>query len=118
LTETLLLYINKNNHYERARTMAGKTSKYGDTALHSIDFVSADIENFQSFADQVAEVLPYSELTFHEKPFFGKPYVQVDVRQSDKPWDRFTLMLDEGETLHVGSVEVWIGRDSWKEEGQ
>jgi hypothetical protein len=78
-------------------------------ADHTFTFEVADHEHFQAFADWLAEHQPTAEATFHDKPFFGKPYVQIDHRQ---PMDRWTLMLDEGDTYNIGTnmgtADAWI----------
>lgn len=74
-------------------------------ANHTYTFEVADHDNFQAFADWLAEHQPKSEVTFHDKPFFGKPYVQIDHRDGV---DRWTLMLDEGDTFNIGDGESWI----------
>jgi hypothetical protein len=67
------------------------------------------MDHFQAFADWLAEHLPTAEVTFHEKPFFGKPWIQIDQREF---MDRWTLMLDEGQTFNIGDdtgrVDAWI----------
>jgi hypothetical protein len=69
----------------------------------------ADIEHFQSFADWMAEHSPEAVLTFVDKPIWGKPYVQIDYRE---PMNRYTLMLDEGQTFNIGdnmgTTDSWI----------
>lgn len=91
--------------------MAGKTSHFGDTAVRSIDFAKTDMEHFIDFADEMKQYLPAADVTYIEKPMFGKPYVQVTVRNPLNPMDSYTLMVDEGQTLHIGSTEVWVGSD-------
>lgn len=79
-----------------------------NTAEHSHKFEVADIEHFQVFADWMARELPEAVLTFVEKPMFGKPYVQIDIREIWAPMDSYTLMLDEGQTFNIGRDEAWI----------
>lgn len=89
--------------------MAGKISHFGETANHSIDFDVADMEHFIDFSDEITRVLPTAEVTFHDKPIFGEPWVQVDVKDVLEPWKGYTLMVDEGQTLYIGETEVWVG---------
>ncbi len=76
---------------------------------HSHTFEVADIEHFQAFADWMQEHSPEAVVTFIETPFFGKPYVQIDYRE---PMNRYTLMLDEGQTFNIGdnmgTPDSWI----------
>lgn len=78
-------------------------------AEHSHTFEVADMDHFQAFADWLAEHLPTAEVTFHDKPMFGKPWIQIDHREY---MDRWTLMLDEGRTFNVGSGDAWISGGS------
>jgi hypothetical protein len=78
-------------------------------AEHSHKFEVADMEHFQAFADWLTEHLPKAEVTFHDKPFFGRPWIQIDQREN---MDRWTLMLDEGHTFNVGNGEAWITVDA------
>lgn len=79
-----------------------------NTAIESHTFEVADIEHFQEFADWMQEKLPEAEVTFHETPMFGKPYVQINIRNIWEPCESYTLMLDEGRTFNIGRSEAWI----------
>ena len=79
-----------------------------NTALESFTFEAADIEHFAAFADWMAEHLPMAEVTFHDKPMMGKPYVQINIRDIWEPMESYTLMLDEGRTFNIGESEAWI----------
>lgn len=79
-----------------------------NTPLESHTFEVADIEHFAAFADFMAEKLPEAEVTFRDKPMFGKPYVEVNIRNIWEPCESYTLMLDEGQTFNIGRVEAWI----------
>lgn len=74
-------------------------------ANHSHTFEVANMDHFQAFADWIAEHDPHAEVTYHDKPFFGSPWIQVDHRDG---MDRWTLMLDEGQTYNIGDGESWI----------
>lgn len=75
------------------------------TAEHSHTFEVADIEHFQVFADWMNEHLPEADVTYVEKPTYGKPYVMIIVRED---YFSYALMLDEGKTFHIGDNEAWI----------
>jgi hypothetical protein len=79
-----------------------------NTALESHTFEVADIEHFAAFADWMQEKLPEAEVTFHDKPMFGKPYVQINIRNIWEPCESYTLMMDEGRTFNIGRFEAWI----------
>lgn len=81
---------------------------YYNEALDSHTFEVADIEHFQAFADWMQEKLPEAYLTFIEKPIFGGPYVQIDIRNIWDPCESYTLMMDEGQTFNIGHDEAWI----------
>jgi hypothetical protein len=82
-----------------------------NTALESHTFEVADIEHFAEFADWMQEKLPEADVTFRDKPMFGKPYVQVTIREIWERGESYTLMLDEGQTFNIGRTEAWISGD-------
>ena len=77
-------------------------------AEHSHKFEVGDIEHFQSFADFMQEHLPEAYVTFVEKPIFGNPYIQVDIRNIWDACESYTLMVDPGQTFNIGRDEAWV----------
>lgn len=76
--------------------------------LESYTFEAADLEHFYAFADWMQERYPKATVTFIEKPMFGGPYVQIDIRGVWGPGETCTLMLDAGQTFNIGRSEAWI----------
>jgi hypothetical protein len=80
-------------------------------------FEQGDMEDFQGFADFVAENIgPGAFVTFHEKPIFGDPYVQIDIRNVWDSCESYTLMMDKGQTFNIGRDEAWITGGIFDEE--
>lgn len=86
-----------------------------NTPLESHKFEVANIDHFAAFADWMQEKLPEAEVTFQDKPMFGKPYVQINIRNIFQPMESYTLMLDEGQTFNIGHSEAWISGGTFDE---
>lgn len=79
-----------------------------NTPRQSHTFEVGDIEHFAAFADFMQEHLPEAEVTFVEKPIFGQPYVQINIRNIWEACESYTLMVDPGQTFHIGFSEAWV----------
>lgn len=75
-----------------------------------IRFEEATQESFEVFADEVAAEIPDAEVTYHDKPIFGRPYIMIRNKPDDL-WEAWTLCLDEGDYLCISDNNNWVERD-------